>query len=953
VKGVALTLGAVRLVMAASIITAVAYVLSWQILWGGMVGTEAPFHLHLVDWVAKTFPNLPWWYPWDAMGVSYREAYPLASHWLAVAASRAFSTNLEGGAQVVQFAIMPLSALGLYAFFDWRLKRPVAGIIAGLLFLVSPLPWVEWTRFGLYASWVGIPLFMAAVIALDAFYFAWLAGDRGWRLRAGAAGFVGLTTLMGMVSPHLLAAPLLVVPAYALAVQRASARRAWRWILTVVPAVWAGVVLLSLFWLGAELQYLSVVRSHWAGAGTNFEIDRLVPIDLSNLLSFSPLKPLDLGSLYSVSPAVLLPAVAGSLLSLRDGRTRMFLALAVVSILLMTVRDLYRPFFAVPGFAEFAVVAHRPFQLLASFALPALASIGLVELPRHAIDFIAARSTLFARSRWIAVSVIAIVVASALIADVAVFAGRVQGEGSLLAYGPSLATPHGAPDLRDMWERNKSAPLGQQLFDRGLWRMPAVKCDLGCPAAHQALTALGATFPSPAQRLDLNSDIGQLDMAYHLLTGGGTAHSYNDQVLPSRELSSWLEENMLQTSGTTIKGQLAQALGIDAVVLSNQQADRAADFTAMGWTKVSQRPLAFVNPQPSGLAAQWQSGTAVLVVGKTQASVPALYNFVFKRASTGALPFASAWLVRGTSPNIDDYPDAELSRYSGVILLGYQYHDQATAWTRLDRYVRAGGHLFIETGWQYVDPDWDLGKAPTILPVGSARWSVLDPSAAVQIDGAADPQFGRFVYGSGGWSAGAAASVRPGATELVRVGDRVVAARWEAGRGRVMWSGMNLMAHDATSGSADEDRFLAAQFAWLFEPAASAGPQVPIQPEWNGSDQVTLALQPSTGPTLILLKESLFPGWSARLVTQSGSTDVDLVGSEMDFMLAKVGSVPPGSTLVFTFGPTIGVYVSWAIATATLGAMLTWLVRPRWFLRLNQGIRERVSARFGWSEEEG
>jgi hypothetical protein len=73
----------------------------------------------------------------------------------------------------------------------------------------------------------------------------------------------------------------------------------------------------------------------------------------------------------------------------------------------------------------------------------------------------------------------------------------------------------------------------------------------------------------------------------------------------------------------------------------------------------------------------------------------------------------------------------------------------------------------------------------------------------------------------------------------------------------------------------------------------------------------------------------------------------------MDFMLAKVGSVPPGSTLVFTFGPTIGVYVSWAIATATLGAMLTWLVRPRWFLRLNQGIRERVSARLGWSEEEG
>ena len=950
-NGLTLALGAVRLVVAASIITAVAYVLSWQILWGGMAGTEAPFHLHLIDWVATTFPNLPWWYPWDGMGVSYRDAYPLASHWLAVAASRAFSTNLEGGAQVVQFALMPLSGLGLYAFFDWRLRRPVAGIVAGLLFLVSPLPWVEWTHFGLFASWVGMPLFMPAVIALDAFFFAWLAGDHGWRLRAGAAGFVGLTTLMGVVSPHLLAAPLLVAPAYALAVPRTSARRAWRWILAVVPALWVGVVLLSLFWLGAELQYLSVVRSHWAGAGTNFDINRLYEIDLSSLLSFSPLKPQDLGSLYSLSPAVLLPALAGSLLSLRDGRTRMFLALAVVSIVLMTVRDLYRPFFAVPGFAEFAVVAHRPFQLLASVAAPALAAIGLVEVPRHAMDFIATRWTSAARSHLIAVPAIAVVVVSALIADVAVSAGRVQGGGSLLAYGPALASPSGAPNFRDIWQRQTSAPLGQQLFDPAVWRAPAIKCDLGCPAAHQTLAALGATFPSPPQRLELNSNLGQLDMAFHLLTGGGITHSYNDQVLPSRELSSWLEENMLQTSGTTIKGQLAEALGIDAVVLSNQQAGRAADFAALGWTQVSQQPVAFVNPQASGLAAQWPSGTAVLVVGKTQASVPALYNFVFERATTGVLPFASAWLVRGTSPDIDDYSDAELSRYSGVIVLGYQYHDQATAWTRLDRYVRGGGHLFIETGWQYVDPDWDLGSAPAILPVGSLRWSVLDPSAAVQVDGADDPQFGRFVYGSGGWGASVATSVRPGATELVRVGDRVVAARWEVGGGRVMWSGMNLMAHDATSGSADEDRFLADQFAWLFAPAADTGPQVPIQPDWNGSDQVTLTLQPTTAPSLVLLKESLFPGWTARLVTPSGSTGVDLVGSEMDFMLVKVGPVPPGSTLVFTYGPTIVAYVSWALAAVTLAAMLIWLIRPRWFRRLSVG--DRVAARFGWREEEG
>lgn len=922
-----IALGALRLAVAAVVVSVVAYVLSWQILWGGMAGSEAPFHLHLIQWVATTFPNLPWWYPWDGMGVSYREAYPLASHWLAVAASRLLSTSLEGGAQAVQFALMPLSALGLFTFFDWRLKRPLAGIVAAVLFLISPLPWVEWTHFGLYASWVGMPLFMPALVGLDAFFFAWLAGDHGWRFRAGAVGFVGFTTLMGTVSPHLLAAPLLVAPAYVLAIPRASARRPWRWMLAVVPVLWIGVAVLSMFWLGGEVQYLSVVRSHWAGAGTNFDVNRLTPIALSDLLSLSPLTTQNLGALYSLSPAVLLPALLGAAVALVDGRARLFLGLAIVSIALMTFRDLYQPLFAIPGFAEFAVVAHRPFLLLASFAVPTLAVIGLFEAPRLLSTLVSGWWPTVARRASIAVPAVAVVLAVALVADIVVFANRVQG-GSQLAYGPSLATPGWAPDLRDIWGRQTDASLAQQLLDPRQWRSPGIGCDLDCAGKVQHTAQLGATFPAPPARAELNSNIAELDMAFHLLVGGGITHSYNDQVIPSRELASWLEQTMLVDSGTTTKDELAAALGVDAVVLSKAQAARASDYAQMGWTQVSNNPIAIVNPNPSGLAAQWPSGTAVLVVGRTQASVPALYNFVFERATTGMLPFSSAWLVRGASSNIDDYTDADLSRYSGVILLGYQYHDQGTAWARLDRYVRGGGHLFIETGWQYVDPDWDSASAPAFLPVGSMRWGALDPSAPVQVDGAADTQFGRFAYGGGGWGASSAATVRQGATELVRSGDHVVAARWEVGQGRVLWSGMNLMAHDAASGSTDENRFLAEQLAWLFTPAPGAGSQLTIEPSWNGGDQVSLALQASNGPSLVLLKESLFPGWTARLVTPTGSSSVDLVGSEMDFMLANLGSVPPGSSLVFTYGPTTFEQITWGLSLALLGALIAWLVRP-------------------------
>ena len=1030
--------------LAAAFFLAVAYVLSWQLLWGGMAGSEAPFHLHLINWVATAFPNLPWWYPWDGMGVSYREAYPLASHWLAVLVSRLLGINLEGGAQVIQFALMPTTALGLYCYFDWRLHRQFAGMAAGLFLLLSPIGWVEWTHFGLYASWVGMVFFMPAIIALDTFFFAWLGGDRGWRYRLSAVSFVALTTLMGLVSPHLLAAPLIVAPAYALAAPRASLRRAWRWLLVVVPAMYLGIAVLSAFWLGAEVQYLAVVRSHWAGAGSNFDILRLSEIDLSSLLSLNPIQDGNLGDLYGVSLAVLLPALLGVFLAWKDGRARVFLGLAAIGIVFMTDRELYRPLFVIPGFKEFGVVAHRPLQLLVTVAAPALGAFGLFELPRLMSDLAARRwgAPVWLRS---AVAVgLPVVLVVVLSADVWAFGDRVDG-GGRLAYGPSLA---GAPDLRDLWQYHPAdgcpnpgpafsqlcndrslstnfsiqqlvsacriggqtrpdapvcrglqlddpsamrwtgtpsltaqtqswcqgrkdavcdarfAPLVQQLFDLGMWRIPAIKCDLGCPSARQALASLGATFPSTPQRLELNSDIGQLDMAFHLLTWGGITHSYNDQVLPSRELSSWLEDNMLQGSGTTVKAELAKALGIDAVVLSNAQAGRAADYASMGWTQVNQQPLAFVNPQPSGLAAQWPAGTAVLVVGGTQTSVPELYNSVFKQATKGLLPFDSEWLVRGTSPYLDDYTDQELRQYKGLLLLGYRYHDQGAAWSLLDRYVRSGGRLFIETGWQYVDPDWNAGQSPSFLPVPSLQWSSLNPSAPVVIQGVNDSSFGSFTYQGGGWGASSSSGVRAGSTELVRVGDRVVAARSNVGQGRVLWSGMNLIAHNSTSGSADEDQFLARQLAWLFAPDAGvSGPQVSIDPVWNGGDQATLALQASAGPSLILFKESLFPGWSARLVTPAGSQPVDLVGSEMDFMLALLPRAPAGSSLVFSYGPTVLEQTSWWVSLVFLAALISWVLRPGliargrgwmtgravWFVRwMLQPLARRSE---GWGED--
>jgi hypothetical protein len=392
----------------------------------------------------------------------------------------------------------------------------------------------------------------------------------------------------------------------------------------------------------------------------------------------------------------------------------------------------------------------------------------------------------------------------------------------------------------------------------------------------------------------------------------------------------------------------------------------------LGWQKVSSSPLTFVNRSPAGLATEWPSGNAVLVVGSDQRSSSHPYNDLFERATTGMIPFTSGWLARGQSAYVDDYTAAELARYSTLVLVGYRYHDQARAWRLLDDYVRNGGSLYVETGWQYVDPDWNLGSpAPSVLPVGELRWSALDPSAPVVVSGSGASGWGSMAYGSAGagWGASSAAtsSLRAGAEGLVSVGGRVVVARAELGRGRVVWSGMNLIAHDAGAGSTTEDRFVADLFRWLLGgPTGQVAAQSDQALGWLDGDRAQLELAAAQGPTWVLFKESFAPGWSAELRWPSspgvaaGALEVPITDGELDMMLVRLDSVPPGAQLMFTYGPTASVYGAWVLSGASLLGLFVWVIRPRWFGHVGSLVgrawhrgRVRLASVLRWSEDEG
>ena len=214
-----------------------------------------------------------------------------------------------------------------------------------------------------------------------------------------------------------------------------------------------------------------------------------------------------------------------------------------------------------------------------------------------------------------------------------------------------------------------------------------------------------------------------------------------------------------------------------------------------------------------------------------------------------------------------------------------------------------------------------------------------------------------MTYQGGGWGASSAASVRQGAQPVVSVAGRVVVARWTHGEGRVVWSGMNLMAHARGNPSSDEVQVLANQWSWLLA-QPNDSPQVQIEPQWLGNDTAALALSPSGGPVDVLLKESIAPGWSAQLVWPGGSQSVHIDATELDYMLVHLESVPAGARLVFSYGPTTRTMAWWTLSALTAGILLLWLIRPQlaaagrrrveW---LTLTVVGRVRRRMRWEEE--
>ncbi len=219
---------------------------------------------------------------------------------------------------------------------------------------------------------------------------------------------------------------------------------------------------------------------------------------------------------------------------------------------------------------------------------------------------------------------------------------------------------------------------------------------------------------------------------------------------------------------------------------------------------------------------------------------------------------------------LDNVTDEDLENFDITVLYGYDYKNYRKAWDKIERYIKNGGKVFIETGNDVKETNTATLSAKTILPpffpienttrgeLGSL-WNIdtydkqlfsdvdINKLAAPQLDG--KPWV--FSYPTSD------AAVRSGAKVLFQHSGKPLIVEWNWGKGKVIWSGMNLFYHAIANKNLNEGMLvknLLNSFVQL-TPVTYGDSQV----NWEGAETIHVKGKEDRG---VLVRQQNYPGWN-------------------------------------------------------------------------------------------
>jgi hypothetical protein len=912
-KILSVALGIIHAAGVAVLLFAVAYVFGNSILSGRLQGSDSPLHLAYALWLDQYFPHIPHWYPLQGAGASILHGYPLLAHLMVVALHRASGLSILQAFRLVTFAAFPLTAFGVY-LLGWSLfGRKTIGLIASLFFLASPVTWTWMYNWGFFAQQVGLVFLPPALIAFDRTLRHQLGKGRSGR---GRLWFTLLIVLLVIGSLcHMLVAAAAVLGFLLLSLFAALSSPASSRVATLRGAikviVLIGVVsgLLVAAYFVPFFEYGQVANREGLNTPPASQLHRLPILQFFGL---KPIDPLEILTRMQFPILVVGFAVLGILASVVFTRRKIpggSKALAIsLTLLLSVVLTLSPGLIAIilrlsPFLVQF--VNFRSALILAMILMPVCGAYGAWALAwalfhPHALMGIGPPAlehggVLRSASARVGVSIVAMLIVCAFILPAGRFAATRAGS---LSYGPL----EDGIDLRDIWNAgivdSGQSPLEQLALQN--WPSPILS---DTDEKISESMALASKLPSDRPlRIDVSPYQGRLamDLATYANVSQINAYTYTTSL----EHAMWgYQQNVFYSKETpvneygnprTLNG-LAEWFGTRYVFLNSDQ-DPVETYQAAGWDKTYEDGTLQIWHDPSAPdMATVTTRPTVLVIGTAKSDA---YMTIFRMANDGMLPYDQALLVEGR-PEVDSYSADELSAFDAVFLYGYDYRNGRKAWDTLATYVKQGGSLFVDTGWEYWIPEWQFEDAPDVLPVDRLTWTDYGPATTYElgepeISGNVDvTKFKPLIWEGNPWTlSGADASdVRDWGRVVLSTGGRPLIVAGNYGQGKVVWSGMNLIGHARYGDpNAEEITFLGNIVRWLAGVGSGTDMQTPIMSRPD-PDHVDLSFTAVPGDvTWLYWRESYYPDWHAYLTDSSGERDIPIYRSGPGLMLMPVKS---------------------------------------------------------------
>jgi len=282
----------------------------------------------------------------------------------------------------------------------------------------------------------------------------------------------------------------------------------------------------------------------------------------------------------------------------------------------------------------------------------------------------------------------------------------------------------------------------------------------------------------------------------------------------------------------------------------------------------------------------------------------------------------------------DDYSLNELKNFDGIIMYGYNYHDLTKAWTLLAEYVRDGGGLIIDTGLQYAGSEWNASDVLNPIPVERTIWRSFGKEwrfsylSSPVTDGVNFTLFSPAESGKDPWffSSSLNESIRDWARPVLWNNGQPVVALGSYGKGRVVWSGLNLPWHIMSYKNNEESMMFAKMVEWSLGTLEQGGSRLAYEVERITPEKVLVNIQQMAKG--VLYKEFYFKDWRAYLEENGRRTkELQIYQAGPDFMYVAMpqNAMTPVS-VVFEFTKLIE-YAGLALSVITIVVLIMYAIK--------------------------